>query len=96
MIPYATSEKSDVFNVDETFDDYSLYLPSRQQFITYKLNKPQPSDPNSYRKPHAFPLPDKNTSLADHLAMRMLFKPHTNTLWVFNKFWCPQEHFLDR
>ena len=30
------------------------------------------------------------------MIMRMLFKPHTNTLWAYNRFWCPKEHFLDR
>lgn len=54
------------------------------------------ADPNSFKKPHSFPIFDENSVLGQQLVMRMLFKPHTNTLWAFNKFWCPKEHFLDR
>ena len=36
LIPYTTSTPSDIFDVDETFDDFSLYLPNRQQIISYK------------------------------------------------------------
>ena len=96
LIPYTTSAPSDIFNVDETFDDYSLYLPSRQQYITYKQNRVKAPDPNSFQKPHQFPIFDDKAVMSNNFAMRLLFKPHSNTLWAFNKFWCPREHFLDR
>ena len=96
LIPYTTSAPRDVFDVDETFDDYSLYLPSRQQHITYKMDKVNNPDPNSYTKPHTFPMFDEKSALSPNLAMRILFKPHSNTLWAYNNFWCKREHFMDR